>query len=138
MTHIQDILRKAIQPLHAFFLTLLLPSSTSASASTSTSSTSSLPKPGRPIRHLVARILVTLHRRVESRGLFDLVQALLKVLADGGPKNMSSVEGVQRVAAWEVVGEVMRDLGTNVGDFVVACGKGGNEAETDGDQDGAG
>ena len=120
----QDIIRKAIQPLHTFFLSLLLPSSnpSSASSPTATTTPSGLPKPGRPLRHLVARILVTLHRRVESRSLFDFIQAILKALQDGAPKNMSQVEGVQRVAGWEVVGEVMRDLGTNVRMGSLLCG----------------
>jgi hypothetical protein len=37
-----------------------------------------LPRPGRPIRHALARCLVAYHLKVESRTLFDLMQGLMK------------------------------------------------------------
>lgn len=98
-----DSLLTSIQPLHALFLKVLLPSSSP-----------SLPKPGRPIRHLVTRCVVKLHKKVESRSLFDFVQALVKGVADGGGKNMPAAENVARVASWFCVGEVIKELGTNV------------------------
>jgi len=82
----QDDLLPNIQPLHAFFLKVLLPSTAPT-----------LPKPGRPIRHLVARCLVKLHKKVESRSLFDFVQAVVKAVSDGGNKNMNAAENVSRV-----------------------------------------
>jgi hypothetical protein len=96
-------LLSSLQTLHAFFLRLLLPSPNPT-----------LPKPGRPIRHLVTRCVVKLHRRVESRSLFDFVQALVKGVADGGGKNMNAAENVARVASWYCIGEVLKELGANV------------------------
>ena len=98
-----DSLLPHIQPLHAFFLKILLPSLAPT-----------LPKPGRPIRHLVTRCIVKLHKKVESRSLFDFTQALMKGVADGGNKGMSAGENVARVACWFCIGEVIKELGTNV------------------------
>lgn len=75
-----------IQSLHAFFLKVLLPSPNAT-----------LPRPGRPIRHLITRCMVKLHKKVESRSLFDFVQSLAKAVSDGGSKNMISGENVSRV-----------------------------------------
>lgn len=38
----------------------------------------------------------------------------MKGIGDGGGKNMSSGENTMRVAGWFVVGEVIKELGTNV------------------------
>ncbi|WVR04261.1 hypothetical protein IAU60_001261 [Kwoniella sp. DSM 27419] len=100
-------LSPAIPSLHAFFLKVLLPTSAPT-----------LPKPGRPIRHLISRCLVKLHKRVESRALFDLVQALVKAISDGGNKNMSASENVGRVASWYTIGEVIKEHGTNMMSFM--------------------
>lgn len=78
-----------------------------------------LPKPGRPIRHLVTRCLVKLHKRIESRSLFDFVQTLVRGVGDGGGKGMSSAENVARVACWYVIGEVIKELGTNVSSLLL-------------------
>ena len=83
-----DDITVAIQPLHTLILRILVPADKVEPAK-------QLPKPGRPIRHLAARILVKLHKKVESRSLFDVVQALLKAV-DGGGRNMSALENVQR------------------------------------------
>ena len=40
------------------------------------------PRPGRPARQLIARCLVTLFRRGETRSLFDVVQSLVRVMGD--------------------------------------------------------
>lgn len=40
------------------------------------------PRPGRPARQLIARCLVALFHRGESRSLFDAVQSLARVMAD--------------------------------------------------------
>nr|ODO00955.1 clathrin-coated vesicle protein [Cryptococcus depauperatus CBS 7855] len=96
-----------IQPTHSFFLNLILPTPNH-----------SLPKPGRPIRQLVARCLVKLHHRVESRSLFDFVQALVKAVSDIGSKSMSPRENLSRVASWYCIGEVMREHGKNMMSFM--------------------
>lgn len=74
--------------LHAFLLKVLLPSPQPT-----------LPKPGRPIRQLVTRCMVKLHKKIESRALFDFVQALTRAVgeANGGNKNMNQAENVARV-----------------------------------------
>ncbi|WVO22834.1 uncharacterized protein IAS62_004177 [Cryptococcus decagattii] len=91
-----------IQSLHSFFLKLILPNSNPT-----------LPKPGRPIRHLVTRCVVKLHQRVESRSLFDFVQALVKAVSDGGSKGMNTAENLGRVASWYCIGEVIKEHGKN-------------------------
>lgn len=100
-----DAIQPHVAALHTLFTRLLVP----APASPATA----LPKPGRPIRHLAARIILKLHKRVESHALFDLVQALLRGV-DGGSKSMSALENVQRVASWYTIGEIIKELGSNV------------------------
>jgi hypothetical protein len=87
LPHSQDPLQASIPSLHSFFLKLLLPPTPNHT----------LPKPGRPIRHLLSRTLLKLHKKVESRSLFDFVQSLIKAVGDGGGKGMSSAENVSRV-----------------------------------------
>ncbi len=41
-----------------------------------------LPRPGRPLRHALARCIVALHTKVESRTLFDLVQGLVRFVGE--------------------------------------------------------
>lgn len=48
--------------------------------------TSATPKPGRPLRTLIARCIITVHKRSENRSLFDFVQEILKVASTDGPK----------------------------------------------------
>lgn len=40
------------------------------------------PSPGRPIRNTASRCLVTIYSRGETRGLFDTIQSLLRVVSD--------------------------------------------------------
>ncbi|KAL1408350.1 hypothetical protein Q8F55_005159 [Vanrija albida] len=103
-------IQAAVNPIHAIVLKLLVPGPTTPQTA--------LPKPGRPIRHLVARVVVKLHKKVESRALFDLIQALLKGVSDGGNKNMSAAENVQRVASWYTIGEVIKEHGGNMMSFM--------------------
>ncbi|CAK9780383.1 putative clathrin-coated vesicle protein [Cutaneotrichosporon oleaginosum] len=105
-----DAILPHVAVLHALFLRLLVPNPQTTTAT-------ALPKPGRPIRHLAARVLVKLHNRVESHSLFDLVQALLRGV-DGGNKSMSALENVQRVASWYTVGEIIKEHGGNMMSFM--------------------
>ncbi|OCF33994.1 clathrin-coated vesicle protein [Kwoniella heveanensis BCC8398] len=100
-------LSSAIPSLHAFFLKIILPSPNST-----------LPKPGRPLRHLISRCLVKLHQKVESRTLFDFVQSVVRAVSDGGSKNMSAGENVARVASWYTIGEVIKEHGANMMSFM--------------------
>ncbi|KAK4685134.1 HEAT repeat-containing protein 5, partial [Tremellales sp. Uapishka_1] len=102
-----ETLQGTIPSLHTFFLHILSPSPNQT-----------LPRPGRPIRHLVTRCVVKLHKKVESRSLFDFVQALVKGVSDGGGKGMSAGENVARVASWYCIGEVIKELGTNMMSFM--------------------
>lgn len=63
----------------------------------------------------MTRCIIKLHKRVESRSLFDFVQALVRGVSDGGGKGMGAAENVARVACWYCIGEVIKVLGTNVG-----------------------
>jgi hypothetical protein len=99
-----------VDGIHKLVIRLLVPGPVSPATA--------LPKPGRPIRHLVARIIVKLHKKVESRQLFDLIQALLKGV-DGGGKSMTPLENVQRVASWYTIGEIIKEHGANVSAAVV-------------------
>lgn len=101
-----DAIQAHVQVLHSLFVRLLVPNPQTTPAT-------ALPKPGRPIRHLSSRVLVKLHKRVESHALFDLVQTLLRGV-DGGNKAMSALENVQRVASWYTVGEIIKEHGANV------------------------
>lgn len=40
------------------------------------------PSPGRPIRNIASRCLVTIYSRGETRGLFDTIRTLLGVVSD--------------------------------------------------------
>lgn len=40
------------------------------------------PTPGRPLRNLVARCLVVMYTRGETRTLFDTMQAFLKIIGE--------------------------------------------------------
>ncbi|WAR63445.1 hypothetical protein PtB15_17B44 [Puccinia triticina] len=71
------------------------------------------PKPGRPIRHLVARILVKLFDRGERRTLFDVIAALLKVAGTEPAKGLPDNK-LHRIASFHVVGELMKTHGSQV------------------------
>jgi hypothetical protein len=82
----QEQLQTTVNPLHEAFQRILVfvPSGNNKD----TSSATGLPKPGRPIRALVSRCLVKLHRKVEDRSLFDFVQGLMKSVMENNGQVM--------------------------------------------------
>ena len=72
------------------------------------------PPPGRPARHLISRILVLLLRKGDSKGLFDLGQALLKGLNGSEAKGAIERELQWRVANGACLGAVWDAFGHNV------------------------
>lgn len=69
------LLKEDLKPAQAAFEAVLLSLVTSGS-----------PKPGRPIRHLIARCIIALHKRSENRSLADFVQEILRVASTEGGK----------------------------------------------------
>ncbi|KAF9499159.1 clathrin-coated vesicle protein [Pleurotus eryngii] len=70
--------------------------------------------PGRAIRQLVARCLIKLYRRGETRTLFDTLQALMKIVGDFKAIDKDSV----RVAAFSCIGDLMHEFGSQVMSFM--------------------
>ncbi|QRV99686.1 HEAT repeat protein [Ceratobasidium sp. AG-Ba] len=72
------------------------------------------PVPGRPIRALIARSLLALYARAETRSLYDAVHACLKI---AGETKVSERDA--RVAALHVVGEIMAVHGSQLMSFAM-------------------
>ncbi|KAG8829263.1 hypothetical protein FRC20_008693, partial [Serendipita sp. 405] len=68
---------------------------------------------GRPIRSLVARSMILVFGRGESKGLFDTVNKLL--ISAGDPKERDAV----RISAFYCIGELMGNYGSQVMSFMV-------------------
>ncbi|KAH9810416.1 armadillo-type protein [Melampsora americana] len=71
------------------------------------------PAPGRPIRNMIARILVKLFDRAEQRTLFDVVGNLLRV-AGTEPSKVTLDNRSYRVSCFYVAGEIMKVHGSQV------------------------
>ncbi|PPQ99633.1 hypothetical protein CVT24_005211, partial [Panaeolus cyanescens] len=72
------------------------------------------PAPGRAIRQLVGRCLVTLYTRGETRSLFDTLQALMRIVGD-----MKALDReVVKIAAFSCIGDLMAAFGANVMSFM--------------------
>ncbi|KAF8904140.1 clathrin-coated vesicle protein [Gymnopilus junonius] len=68
------------------------------------------PAPGRAIRNLVARCLIVLYTRGETRTLFDTLQAFLRIVGDF----KSTDKDVVKITAFSCIGELMGVFGSNV------------------------
>ncbi|KAK4701730.1 HEAT repeat-containing protein 5, partial [Phenoliferia sp. Uapishka_3] len=77
-------------------------------------STTPTVKPGRPARAIIARIFLLLFKRGETKGLFDLGQALLKGLAGTDGKGAPEREKEWRVACGWCLGEIWTVHGSQV------------------------
>lgn len=77
-------------------------------------STTPTVKPGRPARALIARILVALLRRGDTKNLFDLAQSLLRALNGNELKGAPEREKEWRIAAAYILGEVYSVHGQQV------------------------
>ncbi|GAC76103.1 uncharacterized conserved protein [Moesziomyces antarcticus T-34] len=71
-----------------------------------------IPRPGRPTRRLLARCVLLLFRRIDSRSLFDMLQNLLRVA--GEDTKGKTAEREVRVAALYILGEVFGALGQQI------------------------
>ncbi|PWY99439.1 ARM repeat-containing protein [Testicularia cyperi] len=84
-----------------------------------------VPKPGRPTRQLLARCVLVLFKRIDSRSLFELLQSLVRVA--GEETKGKTAEREVRVAALYILGEVFGVLGQQVmslfNDIVALCQK---------------
>ncbi|GBE87132.1 clathrin-coated vesicle protein [Sparassis crispa] len=68
------------------------------------------PLPGRPVRNLIAKCLISLYTRAETKTLFDTVQAFLKIVGDSKTPHKDA----SRVAALYCIGELMGVFGSQV------------------------
>ncbi|KAK0495924.1 clathrin-coated vesicle protein [Armillaria luteobubalina] len=75
---------------------------------------SPFPAPGRGIRNVVARCLVSLYTRSETRTLFDTIQAFLKIVGD----SKTADKDTRRIAALYCIGEVMLAFGSQFMSFM--------------------
>ncbi|SAM82403.1 related to LAA1-AP-1 accessory protein involved in TGN-endosome transport [Ustilago bromivora] len=71
-----------------------------------------VPRPGRPTRRLLARCVLLIFRRIDSRSLFDLLQNLGRVA--GEDAKGKTAEREVRVAALYILGEVFGSLGQQI------------------------
>ncbi|GAA5857242.1 hypothetical protein JCM9279_001817 [Rhodotorula babjevae] len=101
----QELVLKHQQPLAKSLVALVTPPAASATPPV---------KPGRPARALIARILVTLLRRGDTKNLFDLAQSLLRCLNGSETKGAPEREKEWRIAAAYVLGEVYAVFGQQV------------------------
>ncbi|KIM48466.1 hypothetical protein M413DRAFT_63181, partial [Hebeloma cylindrosporum] len=83
------------------------------------------PAPGRVIRNLVGRCLVTLYMRAETRTMFDTLQAFLRLVGDFRSVDRdvvkmcaTSLSRVGRCAAFSCIGDLMAVFGSNVMSFM--------------------
>ncbi|KDR82328.1 hypothetical protein GALMADRAFT_237575 [Galerina marginata CBS 339.88] len=72
------------------------------------------PTPGRAIRNLVGRCLITLYTRGETRTLFDTLQAFLRIVGDF----KATDKDVVKIAAFSCIGDLMSTFGSNVMSFM--------------------
>ncbi|TDL16333.1 clathrin-coated vesicle protein [Rickenella mellea] len=72
------------------------------------------PTPGRPLRELVARCLVVLYTRGETKTMFDTLQAFLKITGEFKVYDRD----INKVAAFYCVGELMTAFGAQVMSFM--------------------
>ncbi|PWN18626.1 ARM repeat-containing protein [Microstroma glucosiphilum] len=115
--------------LEKTLLRIVSPSSSAAGESDGTSSPSPLPsssskgrtpaaqmpKPGRPARQLIARCLILLLQRAESRSLFETSHSLLRIAGEEPTKIKPNVaEKEAKVAALYILGEIFAVQGQNV------------------------
>ncbi|KAJ6526020.1 clathrin-coated vesicle protein [Mycena capillaripes] len=72
------------------------------------------PVPGRALRNCVARCLIALYTRGETRTLFDTLQAFIKVIVDFKTPDRDS----HKIAAFSVIGDLMKVFGSQFMSFM--------------------
>lgn len=103
----QTVVRSEQLKLSTSLLSLVTPPPTPASNVAAV-------KPGRPARALIARILLALLARGDSKGLFDLAQALLKGAIGNEYKGAPDKEKEWRIACAYCLGEIYAVHGSQV------------------------
>ncbi|GAA5889046.1 hypothetical protein JCM6882_009727 [Rhodosporidiobolus microsporus] len=78
------------------------------------SATTPTVKPGRPARALIARILIVLFQRGDSKTLFDVAQTLLKGMSGNDFKGAPEKEKEWRIACAFVLGELYAVFGSQI------------------------
>ncbi|BGP19331.1 hypothetical protein JCM10213v2_007420 [Rhodosporidiobolus nylandii] len=104
----QETIHAQQQLVTASLLSLLTPPPASPTPNTSTV------KPGRPARALIARILIVLLERGDSKHLFDVAQTLLRGMQGSEAKGAPEREKEWRIACAEVLGEIYSVYGQQV------------------------
>ncbi|ESK97884.1 clathrin-coated vesicle protein [Moniliophthora roreri MCA 2997] len=72
------------------------------------------PSPGKALRNIVARCLITIYRRGETRTLFDTLQSLIKVTSDFKSIDMDA----RKTAAFSCIGDLMEVFGAQSMSFM--------------------
>ncbi|KZT18252.1 clathrin-coated vesicle protein [Neolentinus lepideus HHB14362 ss-1] len=80
--------------------------------------TAPYPPPGRPLRNLVARCLISLYSLTEARTLFDTLQKFMAIVGDLKAADRDS----SKIAALYCIGEVMLKFGSQVMSFMAEIG----------------
>lgn len=121
LARIQDdaVVAKAQPALVKTLLRIVSPLASSIDTVSPTSSTppapaQQWPRPGRPARHLLARCLLLLLRRGDSRSLYDIGQTLLKIAGDDGKVSKLTFDRESKTAALYVLGDIFGSLGQQV------------------------
>ncbi|TFK60204.1 clathrin-coated vesicle protein [Pluteus cervinus] len=72
------------------------------------------PVPGRALRRLVAKCLIALYKRGETRTLFDTLQSFLKIVGEF----KAIVKDAVKIAAFSCIGDIMAIFGSQFMSFV--------------------
>ncbi|SJX63142.1 related to LAA1-AP-1 accessory protein involved in TGN-endosome transport [Sporisorium reilianum f. sp. reilianum] len=110
-----DTIKSSQSSFEAAILKLACPSVTLAKSddnSITVAPNAAIPRPGRPTRRLLARCILVLFRRIDSRSLFDVLQNLIRVA--GEDAKGKTAEREVRVAALYILGEVFGSLGQQI------------------------
>ncbi|KAJ9479387.1 AP-1 accessory protein LAA1 [Pseudozyma hubeiensis] len=110
-----ETIRSAQSSFESAILKLACPSVSFAKTddnSITISTNTAIPRPGRPTRRLLARCILVLFRRIDSRSLFDILQNLIRVAGEDAKGKTADRE--VRVAALYILGEVFGSLGQQI------------------------
>ncbi|KAF8998691.1 hypothetical protein BDQ17DRAFT_1361780 [Cyathus striatus] len=72
------------------------------------------PLPGRAIRELVGRCLVSMYSRGETKSMFNVVQSCMRIVGDF--KSLSERDA-SKIAAFSCIGDIMASFGSQVMSF---------------------
>ncbi|GAA5974285.1 hypothetical protein JCM11641_006712 [Rhodosporidiobolus odoratus] len=101
-------------PAHQPTLTATLLSLVTTPPAPSSSPSTNTVKPGRPARALIARILLALLQRGDSKHAFDIAQTLLRAMNVSETKGALEREKEWRIACADVLGKVYSVFGSQI------------------------